>query len=111
MKVFLLLLLVIVFVSCDNDPSWVEQGHIDPNDCNSFIVNDSIVIKSTEFRSYSVFVHGDRDYQVTSTCKETNKDDEEMINTLEWRYKNKQIHVIMDYSIGRNPNCIELKTK
>jgi len=103
-----MIILLLVIASCDNEKSWVEQGRINPNDCNEFIVNDSISIKPYILGSYSVFVNGSVDKDVVSTYKATNKDDIEMINTLEFRYKHKSSFIEIDYSIGRNTNCIEL---
>lgn len=43
-NLLVVLLLSVVFMSCDKTQTWYEQGHVDPENECTFIVNDSIKI-------------------------------------------------------------------
>lgn len=67
-NLLLVLLLSVVFMSCNQEKSWYEQGHIDPDNECTFIVNESIQVVGEEYISsrndndvkYYVVVNGER---------------------------------------------------
>jgi len=107
MKKLMFLTMVVCLLSCSKGQKWVNSGYVNPKNCNEFIVNDSIIIKSIG-SAYTVFVNG-HEVPITQTYKSTHKNDSEMINTLQWRYEHMNDKIVdPDYMINRKSDCIEI---
>jgi len=106
-KLFLILIIACLFSCTKTETEWSKLGHINPNNCNEFIINDSMVIKPY-LSGYTLFINDIR-VNIQETYKSNNKTDIEMINSLQWRYENIVIYEIKeDYMIGRKTDCIEI---
>lgn len=100
MKVLLLFFVLFVVCSCaEYDKSWVETGHINPKDCNEFIVNDSISIKKIDNRYdepyFTVFVHGKEKTNFLGTFRSTNfNNDYALVEHLQYKYEKDVVNKI-----------------
>jgi len=65
---------------------WFSTGHINPCNCREFIVNDSLVIKSGQFKTLMTVYENGKPTDA-ELFQQMFSSDEELINRLEWHYK------------------------